>query len=186
MDKQKDVRKHIAAAKGWLNKADDSLEQENDIQGDLKLMLAHAELQRAQEKNDQKLCVRWFKRLAPPVVACILVLAGILYMQAGKNLQEPQVQKLVETAGESAAGQITLPQTVEEKPDAQGIWLVNEAKNDEEAANSYEAADNHIDYDTDNEDNYNDNIPGQSQQELKVPDKELQKLMQSAGSVLRE
>ena len=48
MDKHKTVRNHIAAAKGWLNQAEDSLEQENDIRGDLNLMLAQAELQRAQ------------------------------------------------------------------------------------------------------------------------------------------
>ena len=35
---------HIRAAREWLGRAEDSLAQENDVQGDLKLMLAKAEL----------------------------------------------------------------------------------------------------------------------------------------------
>lgn len=50
MKQDRKIRQHITAAKGWLSRAEDSLEQENAIQGDLKLMLAQAELKRAQEK----------------------------------------------------------------------------------------------------------------------------------------
>ena len=41
-DKRKRLRLHIKAAKEWLGQAEDSLEKERDIQGDLKLMLAKA------------------------------------------------------------------------------------------------------------------------------------------------
>lgn len=81
MEQDKKIRQHITAAKGWLSQAEDSLAQENDIQGDLKLMLAQAELRRAQEKNDKKLCVRWFKKLAPGIFACGLALGAIIYAQ---------------------------------------------------------------------------------------------------------
>ena len=43
MDKRTQ-RNHIRAAREWLGRADDSLAQDNDVQGDLKLMLARAEL----------------------------------------------------------------------------------------------------------------------------------------------
>ena len=42
MKQDREIRQHITAAKGWLSRAEDSLEQENAIQGDLKLMLAQA------------------------------------------------------------------------------------------------------------------------------------------------
>ena len=85
MKQDREIRQHITAAKGWLSRAEDSLEQENAIQGDLKLMLAQAELKRAQEKNDKKLCVRWFKRLAPGALACALALGGIIYAQQSED-----------------------------------------------------------------------------------------------------
>ena len=49
MKQDRKIRQHITAAKGWLSRAEDSLEQENAIQGDLKLMLAQAEL-RSEER----------------------------------------------------------------------------------------------------------------------------------------
>ncbi len=182
MDKQKDVRRHIAAAKGWLKKADASLEQENDIQGDLKLMLAHAELQRAQEKNAQKLYVRWFKRLAPPVVACLLALAGIIYIQGG---QEPKAEKAV---GDSlpvqaaAAPEMILPQA---STDTEAYADSQDTVNMQELPRSYVPIVEAENIDTYEASNDNDKTK-QSQQEPEVPAQELQKLMQSAGSVLRE
>ncbi len=187
MDKQKDVRRHIAAAKGWLNKADDSLEQENDIQGDLKLMLAHAELQRAQEKNAQRLYVRWFKRLAPPVVACLLALAGILYVQGSRV---PEAEKAgsdtMPVHSEAPGVQPQQPKLDADYGSSQGTPVQQELPpaNDNGAV-VHEAAAENIDTATKYEEN-NDDIPGQSQQEPEVPARELQKLMQSAGSILRE
>ena len=44
---RRDLRKHIRAARDWLSRADDSLGRENDAAGELHLMLARAEMQRA-------------------------------------------------------------------------------------------------------------------------------------------
>lgn len=52
------MRNHVKAAKIWLGKAEQSFDEENEIRGDLNLMLARAELERAREtkgpnkKND--------------------------------------------------------------------------------------------------------------------------------------
>ena len=110
MKQDREIRQHITAAKGWLSRAEDSLEQENAIQGDLKLMLAQAELKRAQEKNDKKLCVRWFKRLAPGALACALALGGIIYAQQAEDSpslpkQNPLTSNsLAEQASSTGAG----------------------------------------------------------------------------------
>jgi len=99
MKQDRKIRQHITAAKGWLSQAEDSLAQENAIQGDLKLMLAQAELKRAQEKNDKKLCVRWFKRLAPGALACALALGGIIYAQQAEDSQAlPKPNPLTSTS----------------------------------------------------------------------------------------
>ena len=45
------IKNHVSAAKEWLGKAEQSLDEDNDIKGSLNLMLAQAELKRAQEKK---------------------------------------------------------------------------------------------------------------------------------------
>ena len=52
-DKRKNLRRHIKAASDWLQQADKSIEREEDLQGDLKLMLAKAELQNAQKHQNR-------------------------------------------------------------------------------------------------------------------------------------
>lgn len=46
---RKKIKSHVSAAKEWLGKAEQSLEERNDVKGNLNLMLAQAELTRAQE-----------------------------------------------------------------------------------------------------------------------------------------
>ncbi len=179
MDKQRDVRKHIAAAKGWLSKADDSLEQENDIQGDLKLMLAHAELQRAQEKNAQKLCVRWFKRLAPPLVACLLALAGIIYSQDSKPETEPE-HAIPVADKPSLQAEAPAAYPVQEQPEEPGY---SRAEAVMPPAGQPQAEEKAVDIQKEN--NAEVELPS-LQQEPEVPAREIQQLMQSAGSILRE
>ena len=58
-------RQHIRAAREWLGRAENSLDKENDIRGDLNLMLAQAELQRAKESNGLARKPSWNVRLAP-------------------------------------------------------------------------------------------------------------------------
>lgn len=180
MNKQKDVRKHIAAAKGWLTQADDSLEQENDIQGDLKLMLAHAELQRAQEKNDRKICVRWFKRLMPPIVACLLALAGIIYSKDSKT--EPVHEAPV---ADRQTGQAEQQEAYSALSKADSS--VSDKVQAEEPAIEPQIEKQNVEIqEENNEENNNYDVPVWQQKKPEVPDREIQQLMQSAGSILRE
>lgn len=45
----------IRSAKSWLNRAEDSFGKENDVQGELNLLLAQAELKHLQEKDSSRL-----------------------------------------------------------------------------------------------------------------------------------
>ena len=52
-ENRKDLRKHIKAATDWLQQADKSIERKEDLKGDLKLMLAKAELQNAEKHQNR-------------------------------------------------------------------------------------------------------------------------------------
>lgn len=197
MKQDRKIRQHITAAKGWLSRAEDSLEQENDIQGDLKLMLAQAELKRAQEKNDKKLCVRWFKRLAPGALACALALGGIIYaQQSDDSLSLPKQNQLTSTslaeqASSSGAGRDKAMEakkshqnlSEEREFDAPAPAYVqiqpNEETHSEEVSNTIESRP--VEVESQQATSSLKNV-----QPSEVPAPAMQKLMQSAGSTLRE
>lgn len=195
MKQDRKIRQHITAAKGWLSQAEDSLAQENAIQGDLKLMLAQAELKRAQEKNDKKLCVRWFKRLAPGALACALALGGIIYAQQAEDSQAlPKPNPLTSTslteqASSSGAGR---DKVMEAKKSHQNLSeerefdtpayvqiQPNEEAHSEEVSNTIESRP--VEVESQQATSSLKNV-----QPSQVPAPAMQKLMQSAGSTLRE
>lgn len=69
---------HIKAAKDWLGRAESSLERENDIKGGLSLMLAEAELQRARETQRMKRLVQ----VLAPTLALFFALGGVFLYHA--------------------------------------------------------------------------------------------------------
>ena len=196
MKQDRKIRQHITAAKGWLSRAEDSLEQENAIQGDLKLMLAQAELKRAQEKNDKKLCVRWFKRLAPGALACALALGGIIYAQQSEDSQAlPKQNQLTSTT--SLAEQASSPGAGrDEAMDApKSHQNLNEER--EIAISDYVQVQSHEEAHSEEVSNTIESRPVEVEsqqapsslknvQPSEVPAPAMQKLMQSAGSTLRE
>lgn len=195
MKQDRKIRQHITAAKGWLSRAEDSLEQENAIQGDLKLMLAQAELKRAQEKNDKKLCVRWFKRLAPGALACALALGGIIYAQQSEDSSSLTKQNqltstsLTEQASSSSAGRDKVVESKkshenlseERELDTSAYVQIqpNEEEHSEEVANTIESRPVEVE---------SQQAPSslKNVQPSEAPEPAMQKLMQSAGSTLRE
>ena len=196
MKQDRKIRQHITAAKGWLSQAEDSLAQENAIQGDLKLMLAQAELKRAQEKNDKKLCVRWFKRLAPGALACALALGGIIYAQQAEDNQALSKQNqlsstsLAEPVSSSGAGTDKAveakesPQNHNEERESAVPAYIQEAQpkvqeQPEEVSNTTESRS--VEVESQQTPSSINNI-----QPSQVPAPAMQKLMQSAGSTLRE
>ncbi len=171
MNKHKIMRKHISAAKGWLSQAEDSIEQENELRGDLSLMLAQAELQRAQEKNTRRLWLRWLRRAAPLAAALLLALGYVLYLQphgaqdsAGDVSAPVQPAAFSEAAGEKPRPLVQIPEAQPEEPAEQ---MAEQPAEDEQAAPT-------------------EQISQQPQAEPAVPTAEMQQLMRSAGSILRE
>ena len=126
-DRRNRLREHIRAAREWLGQAEHSLQHEKDVQGDLKLMLAKAELKRAEETGKQGRVGAVFLRFVPLVAAGAIAL-GMFYFASGWNaepsvllepsavtaVQEPlpkdgQTQQSVDGAASEAA----VPQPVE-------------------------------------------------------------------------
>ena len=193
MKQDKNIHRHIAAAKGWLSRAEDSLARENDIQGDLKLMLAQAELQRAQEKNDKKLCVRWFKKLAPGVLASMLALGGIIYAQqayehTGLAVEKKHIPASVadNVHGAGMAEQKSAPVSANDEA-ASEAGAISQGAYASQAAEEADSGSERTSRERSGEAASSQAI--QTHDNLKsttVPEADMQKLMQSAGKVLRE
>jgi len=99
------LKRHIAAAKEWLGRAEKSLDQDNAIKGDLNLMLAQAELQRAKEtKTGSRRSHGHGWQLAPLAVAVLLVWAGLGLMDFRTvDRPAPLLQTMAEEQPKTAA-----------------------------------------------------------------------------------
>lgn len=91
-DKKK--QQSIRAARDWLDEADASLSEGSGIRGDLKVMLAQAELRHAQEAEPEARSAVWRRRLARllPLTAAAVFAALAFYLT-------PAVAPPQETAG---------------------------------------------------------------------------------------
>ena len=76
---------HVKAAKDWLGRAESSLEKEEDVRGGLNLMLAEAELQRVRETRKGKR----FARFLAPALAVLLALGGIALQRSAEPTAAP-------------------------------------------------------------------------------------------------
>lgn len=182
-DKRQAVRNHITAAKTWLSQAENSIDKENDIRSDLNLMLAQAELQRAQETKQCRLWQLWLKRLAPLVAAILVGAAYVLFLRP--DLADGQADVNMPAAAE-----------IEIAPAASGLGqpahqqLVPAPVTDTEAAAQPERAFEQVGPQPAAQPPMEAVLTGQpeasSAAQPAVPDAELQKLMQHAGKALRE
>ena len=76
---------HVKAAKDWLGRAESSLEKEEDVRGGLNLMLAEAELQRVRETRKGKR----FARFLAPALAVLLALGGVALQRSAEPTAAP-------------------------------------------------------------------------------------------------
>ena len=76
---------HVKAAKDWLGRAESSLEKEEDVRGGLNLMLAEAELQRVRETRKGKR----FARFLAPTLAVLLALGGVALQRSAEPTAAP-------------------------------------------------------------------------------------------------
>ena len=71
----------MRAAREWLGQAETSLDKKEDIRGDLNVMLAQAELQRAKETKELTRAQRWLHRLVPAAAAFLLVAGCLAFLR---------------------------------------------------------------------------------------------------------
>lgn len=178
------MREHIAAAKKWLGKAEISLNNDNNIRGDIHLMLAEAELKRAKEKSKRTFILsvkQW--GIILPVIACLF--AVVIYLLPVKNNQGKTVitksaatvavNKVVAEPAESTTSQPVIAkienvQSVKQEIKATAAIANNKLviiKTDRAAASEKDLKTN----------------PSVS---FNVPSKEMQQLMRTAKKTLQE
>ena len=190
------LRRHIQAARAWLLQADKSLERENDVQGDLKLMLAKAELAQARGAHRS-----WMKKVFPPLTALMIAGAVVLSNQTPVSEEEPAVAPL-ETQSESEISLLeqtptVQPDTLVEMPMREAPEPIYEAPFEEyeplstaEAPIEYSSAeepaqDEYVEY---YEPAYEPTAleePTYVSEPMAVPNEDMQRLMLDAGQILR-
>lgn len=180
-------KRHIRAARDWLTEADDSLEQGKGLKGDLKMMLAQAELKHASETTRPARTTRFLWRALPLLTAVLLAAGGYAIFRgipsehaqvpAAESVQKTKGQEHQSTAPEAEAEEKqAVPVLEEQAPPAasppampQEVQPAPAPESEPEAAAAPPASG-----------------PEAGKQAVRLPSPEAQKLMQSAGKVLRE
>lgn len=177
MDMERRERaKSIRAARDWLTGAENAIAGEDDLAGDLKVMLARAELARMAADRRVRLR-RWGLRLLP-----LAAVAALVYI-----LWQPPAEELSATSRvQSAEQRVEVPVSVTETPGRQEVSpAVDEPQPPvehpvqqpmERVQEQPRAADASVQH------------PAEAVQHTpaRVPDADMQRLMQVGGKILRE
>lgn len=129
-------KQHIRAARDWLGKAESSLDQQNDVEGDLKLMLARAELSHVKESPQSQKLRHFANRIVPLAVAVLLLVVGSWGWQnlmgtekVAKPLSQVAMPMEQPVANNSDEKDDSL-QTVQSVPSVQAASTVSDVAND--------------------------------------------------------
>jgi len=192
-DEKKGMKKHVTAAREWLGKAEQSFDQENEIKGDLNVMLAQAELQRAQETKTGRITriYFWFRTLAAVMTAGIIIAVGwnSLYHTSTTHLTSQQSTP-VQTAAED---QLKTDQEISKLPSQQtAVVIPSEQKTIHEAGEKSNVVPEQKKIVADNtmqqaavESEVPDKVVVPKETSMDVPPVKLQLLMRAAGKTLR-
>lgn len=183
MDSERSAqRKSIRAARDWLMGAEDALAGQDDLAGDLKLMLARAELERASVFCRARMR-RLSRRLLPPLVAMAAVLAAVSWQRApaqeAHTVQEAQMAQGAENGALHASAEPAAP--IAEEPSAIGIGEATDfaaslrAEQPVQEAPAAAAVPQAVPA-----------PPVRTAQPSPMPDRDMQRLMQVGGKILRE
>ncbi|ORU00958.1 hypothetical protein D081_0406 [Anaerovibrio sp. JC8] len=177
----KAIKKHISAARDWLGRAESSMDKENNLRGDLDVMLAQAELQRAQETKFGHGWRKWLLRLAPLVVAVLVGIGYLAFLHSSRPAEVPANVPKVNEQDTSSKG-LEKAQMVEVPPSLEAHESVAPKSADSTESGfvrqEIPAVENVQRVQQPAREAYKP--PGE------VPDAEMQQLMQAAGKTLRE
>lgn len=179
-------RARIQAARDWLGQADASLDRKEDVQGDLKLMLAKAELEGAAPGKKTRMLKCWLSRGAALAVAILMALFIENWSPDREPVQEPapmlEVPAVVADEAEADRGAVV--------PEAAGEQLVQPQEDGENISLAMQPADNQEEPDS-REGTFEAGSPQSAASPHltyvppRVPEPDKQRLMQEAGAVLR-
>ena len=191
-DKKKLYSEHITAAKDWLGKAEESIAKDNDIRSDLNIMLAQAELQRAKEKDDTALIRKRLKWILPWITAIGIAVGYVYFLRpelfTTVREESPAVTVVKE---ENVPAKENIIQT--DTDDKAEIPLQNENNavkpiDNTERVNVHETAVTEKIEGTYREriEDKNDTVQEAETEKSSLPEKDIQKMIQSAGKILRD
>ncbi len=178
-------REHIRAAKDWLGEAENSLARDNDVQGDLKVMLAKAELAQAGDSPRSRQLKGWGSRVLPLLVAVALV-GGVMLAHKPPAAEQPAGSAaVVNMDRQPAAG----TRADDEPPASSPAAAVSPAAETQPAAVSQAPAEQPAPAPApaaQPEPPQTMAAPAPAAPQPAVPAESTQKLMQSAGKILRQ
>ena len=184
MEDRSRLRRHVRAAREWLGRAEDSLDRAEDVRGDLNLMLAQAELTRAQEVERPRPSVVWARRLAPLCAAALIAGGGLWAWRSAVPQAPPPImeRRTEEAAASTDAAQlrrdpVPLPQA-DSVPVREEIVLEVPLAEPEYGEPTEEASASPPEPEISQE-------PRPDTGGARLPSEEMQRLMNSAGQSLR-
>lgn len=216
-DRRNRIRRHIQAAQKWLGQAEHNLAEENDVRGNLNIMLASAELQQVHEKNfvagGKRLAVRYVPPVVASLAAALIVLphvpsyspvtdetiatydnklpapyADTPHIGNSNNINgsESFAHSAPPTSAEPPANAVTTADS--DEPVAPATDFPSDVAHEKAIIDDYPApaqpaAEKKIP--ATSAAGLPNNSPSVEPQPVKLPDSQMQKLMQSAGKVLR-
>ena len=207
-DKRQNLRRHIKAASDWLVQAEKSIESKNDVQGDLKIMLAKAELKNAEKHRKQTYlkkglslitaltiafeiyCIKNVEN-APPESSTIAFNETLSDNKTNINEEHMQNEIATESSNISEVSDIVNENAANDIYNNADIEDVETIEYDDEP--TYEPEQDYLmEESTINEPTYSSlnvnnesNYVYESPQVINKPPEDMQKLMQSAGQILR-
>ena len=192
-DRNQKQRRHIRAARQWLGEAEHSLAENHRVRGELKVMLAKAELARVEGTPGHRFVKKWSMRLLPALVALVIAGGGYAFWQsrsavytaatAPVQAEVDDVDAVEDAAGpqEATAAQVTAAVSAAETepgPSAPAEHLPQAEAAAAPAVAQAAPAQERIPAATEPQ-------PA-AQSAPKIPDDGMQKLMQTAGKTLRQ
>ena len=178
----KAVRKHISAARDCLGRAESSMDRENSLRGDLDMMLAQAELQRARETKFGHGWRKWLVPLGPLFIALLVGLGYVAFLHSSRAV-EPAAGVTADRESEISVAAPVKEQAVTAGPVVEANVTAADSGPEyrQESTGGQEPAGGEA---------VQQAPPPAEETEPRsapsMPDQELQQLMQAAGKVLRE